>query len=258
MIFLKKRFFYIILIVFITSSCKKEEEVEIIPPRDVGEQAIQDEQSLEDFLSNHFYNYEEFKNLDNQTKILFDTISGVNSDKIPLIDQVIKSKISVKTSDGSFVSHPIYTLVAREGTGQSPSSVDSTYVSYEGLLLNKSSFDSSLTPIWFDLTSVVRGFREGMPALKPGDFSVDENNVRIFSNFGQGAIFMPSGLAYFGNAAGSIPAYSPIIFKLDLFLVKQTDHDGDGILSAIEFDNDGDGIADDTDGDGLADYLDAD
>jgi hypothetical protein len=258
MVFLKKRFFYIVLIVFITSSCKKEEEVEIIPPRDVGEQAIQDEQSLEDFLSNHFYNYEEFKNLDNQTKILFDTISGVNSDKIPLIDQVIKSTISVKTSDESFVSHPIYTLVAREGTGQSPSSVDSTYVSYEGLLLNKSSFDRSLTPIWFDLTSVVRGFREGMPALKPGDFSVDENNVPIFSNFGQGAIFMPSGLAYFGNATGSIPAYSPIIFKLDLFLVKQTDHDGDGILSALEFDNDGDGIADDTDGDGLADYLDAD
>ena len=76
----------------------------------------------------------------NQTKILFDTISGENSDKIPLIDQVLKSSISVKTSDGSFVNHPIYTLVAREGIGQSPSSVDSTYVSYEGLLLNKSSF----------------------------------------------------------------------------------------------------------------------
>ena len=255
---MKKHFFYIVLFILITSSCKKEDEEAITPPRDVGEQAIQDEQSLEDFLSNHFYNYEEFKNLNNQTKILFDTISGENSDKIPLIDQVLKSSISVKTSDGSFVNHPIYTLVAREGIGQSPSSVDSTYVSYEGLLLNKSSFDSSITPVWFDLTSVVRGFREGIPALKPGDFSVDENNVPIFSNYGQGAIFMPSGLGYFGNAAGSIPAYSPIIFKIDLFLVKQTDHDGDGILSALEFDNDGDGIADDTDGDGLADYLDAD
>jgi hypothetical protein len=35
-------------------------------------------------------------------------------------------------------NHPIYTLVAREGIGESPSSVDSTYLSYEGLLLNKS------------------------------------------------------------------------------------------------------------------------
>ena len=50
------------MFILITSSCKKEDEDEITPPRDVGEQAIQDEQSLEDFLSNHFYNYEEFKN----------------------------------------------------------------------------------------------------------------------------------------------------------------------------------------------------
>ena len=69
---------------------------------------------------------------------------------------------------------------------------------------------------------------------------------------------MPSGLGYFGRATGSIPAYSPIIFKIDLFLVKQTDHDGDGILSSLEYDNDEDGIPDDSDGDGLADYLDSD
>ena len=254
------KFFYIYILFsfFIIYSCKKEEEVIVELPREVGEQAILDEQSLEDFLSTHFYNYEDFQNSDIQTKISFDTISGENSEKKPLINQIKKSTISVKTSDGSFVNHSIYTLVAREGIGQTPSSVDSTYVSYEGLLLNKLSFDKSLTPIWFDLTSVVRGFREGMTALKPGNFSVDQNNLPEFSNYGQGAIFMPSGLGYFGNTTGSIPAYSPIIFKIDLFLVKQTDHDGDGILSADEFDNDGDGIADDSDGDGLADYLDAD
>ena len=85
-----------------------------------------------------------------------------------------------------------------------------------------------------------------------------QNNLPVFSNYGQGAIFMPSGLVYFGNPSGGIPAYSPIIFKIGLYLVKKTDHDGDGILTADEFDSDGDGVVDDTDGDGLADYLDSD
>ena len=253
---LKKKIIYVLLSIIIIYSCKKDEEVE--PPRDLAEQAILDEQILEDFLSTHFYNYEDFQDPDNRTKIKFDTIANENSNKTPLIQQVNKSTINVRISDGSFINHPIYTLVAREGIGESPSSVDSTYLSYEGLLLNKSIFDKSLTPIWFDLTSVVRGFREGMPTLRPGDFSIDQNNLPVFSNYGQGAIFMPSGLGYFGNPSGGIPAYSPIIFKIELYLVKKTDHDGDGILTADEFDSDGDGVVDDTDGDGLADYLDAD
>jgi hypothetical protein len=97
-----------------------------------------------------------------------------------------------------------------------------------------------------------------MPALKSGEFTVDESNNTTFSNYGQGALFMPSGLGYYNNASGGIPAYSPLIFKVNLYLVKQTDHDGDGILSADEFDRDGDGVPDDTDGDSIPDYLDAD
>ena len=134
--FLKKHFIYVLLSIIIIYSCKKDEEVE--PPRDLAEQAILDEQILEDFLSTHFYNYEDFQDPDNQTKIKFDTIANENSNKTPLIDQVNKSTINVRISDGSFINHTIYTLVARQGIGESPSSVDSTYLSYEGLLLNKS------------------------------------------------------------------------------------------------------------------------
>ena len=255
-VFLKNLCIYIVFFLSVIYSCNNDDEIE--PPRDFGEQAVLDQQSLEDFLSTHFYNYEDFENNDSNVKIIIDSIYGETLDKIPLINQVKKNIINVRISEGSYVDHPIYTLIAREGNGQSPSVVDSTYVSYKGLLLNKSTFDESFTPIWFDLTSVVRGFREGIPALKSGEFSVDQNNVPSFSNFGQGAIFMPSGLGYFGRATGSIPAYSPIIFMIDLFLVKQTDHDGDGILSSLEYDNDKDGIPDDSDGDGLADYLDSD
>jgi hypothetical protein len=174
------------------------------------------------------------------------------------MSQVVKKVINVKISDGSFVNHNLYYLVAREGIGKSPSLVDSTFQTYEGLLLNGNVFDSANNPVWFDLTQVVRGFREGLPSLKAGTYEVNEDNTVTFNDFGQGAFFIPSGLAYFSNAAGAIPAYSPLIFKVNLYTTKQTDHDGDGIPSSEEFDRDGDGIADDTDGDGLADYLDND
>ena len=238
------------------TSCKKEEEIE--PPRDVAEQASEEEIKLEEFLSSHFYNYEQFESSDIPVEISIDSIAGSNQGKIALINQVVKQFVKVKTSSGDLIDHPIYTLIAKEGSGQSPSRADSTYVSYKGILLNKNQFDRSFEPIWFDLTSVVRGFREGLGAFKSGDFTVDQNNIVTFSNYGQGIIFMPSGLGYYNQNSGAIPEYSPLIFIINLYLVKKTDHDGDGILSGLEYDNDGDGLPEDSDEDGLADYLDQD
>ena len=255
-VFLKKISFCFIILLISLSSCKKEEE--IVPPRDVAEQASEEEIKLEEFLSSHFYNYEQFESTDIPLEISIDTITFPNQEKTALINQVIKQFVKVKTSSGDLIDHPIYTLIAKEGSGQSPSRADSTYVSYKGMLLSKSQFDSSLEPIWFDLTAVVRGFREGLGLFKSGEFTVDQNNVATFSNYGQGIIFMPSGLGYYNNNSGSIPEYSPLIFIINLYLVKKTDHDGDGILSGLEYDNDGDGLPDDSDEDGLADYLDAD
>ena len=251
-----KKIIFILLFSILIISCKKEEQVEL--PRDILEQAIVDDQILEDYLSTHFYNYEDFVDLSYDESITIDTISDENISKIPLISQVKKNSIRVKTSNGSFVNHDLYYLVAREGIGQSPSSVDSTYLSYEGSLLNGNVFDQSTSPVWFDLTQVVRGFREAMPAFKSGTYQVNNDNTVEFESFGQGAMFLPSGLGYFSSPAGSIPAYSPLIFKIKLYTFNESDHDGDGIPTSQEFDVDGDGIADDTDEDGLNDYLDTD
>jgi hypothetical protein len=251
-----KKIIFILLFSILIISCKKEEQVEL--PRDILEQAIVDDQILEDYLSTHFYNYEDFVDLSYDESITIDTISDENISKIPLISQVKKNSIRVKTSNGSFVNHDLYYLVAREGIGQSPSSVDSTYLSYEGSLLNGNVFDQSTSPVWFDLTQVVRGFREAMPAFKSGTYQVNNDNTVEFESFGQGAMFLPSGLGYFSSPAGSIPAYSPLVFKINLYTFNESDHDGDGIPTSQEFDADGDGIADDTDEDGLNDYLDTD
>ena len=48
---------------------------------------------------------------------------------------------------------------------------------------------------------------------------------------GAGVMFLPSGLAYFNGASGSIPSYSPLIFSFKLYAIKRADQDGDGILS---------------------------
>ncbi len=109
-----------------------------------------------------------------------------------------------------------------------------------------------------------------------------------------GIFFIPSSLGYFSNNTGSIPAYSPLIFSVSLYLVNQSDHDldgilsidedinkdnnplnddtdndgiynlfdsdddGDGILTSNEYDQNEDGIPDDSDNDGIPDYLDSD
>ena len=142
------------------SSCKKEED-EVEPPRDFQEQSLVDDKNIEDFLSSHFYNYDDFLDINYKSDLIFDTISGDNESKIPLINQVKKEIIRIQTSEGNFVDHNLYYLIAREGIGIKPATSDSIYLSYEGNLLNGYSFDSSKTPIWFDLTQLVRGFREG-------------------------------------------------------------------------------------------------
>ena len=253
-----KKIYAYFSILFISFCSCKDEEIAAEPPRDVAEQVSKEEIELEEFLSSHYYNYEDFQASDSSSEIIIDSLLESNSGKITLIDQVEKKFVKVKTSSGDLITHPIYTLVAKEGSGQSPSRADSTYVSYKGILLNKSQFDRSFEPIWFDLTTVVRGFREGLGVFKSGEFTVDQNNIATFSNYGQGIIFMPSGLGYYKNNSGAIPEYSPLIFVINLYLVKKTDHDGDGILSGLEYDNDGDGLPDDTDDDGLVDYLDSD
>ena len=69
----------------------------------------------------------------------------------------------------------------------------------------------------------------------------------------------PSGLGYYDNASVSIPAYSPLVFQINLMTIKSTDHDNDGVPS-IDEDLNGDHNFnnDDTDGDGSPNYFDSD
>lgn len=246
------------------SSCGSDDNntTEPVALRDFSEQTITDDALLVDYLSNHFYNYEDFPRADDTVvTISIDTISGDNADKTPMIDQVQQLSVPITDANGVVTNHTLYYLVAQQGSEleKKPSIVDSTYVSYRGELLTGTIFDQRNTPIWFDNIRVVSGFRYGLQNFAPGTFSQDADGIISFRDYGQGILFMPSGLGYYSSAQGLIPAYAPIVFTVSVYTSNVADHDNDGVFS-IDEDPDGDGnpLNDDTDGDGTPNLLDFD
>lgn len=253
-------YFCCILLTFpLVLSCDEDNGPE--PIRDVQVQTQDDDEALVNFLQSHFYNYEDFQDDPDNYKIeiLIDTIAGDNADKTPLWDQVQTKTIELTDRNDNKIQNKMYFLVAKEGIGEKPSIVDSTFVTYKGMLLNKNVFDSRDFPLWFDLTEVIRGFREFLPELRAGEHTLNIDGTYEFDHFGQGLFFIPSTLGYYSNVQSSIPRYSPLIFSIALHKVNPTDHDNDGILSINEDpDGDGDPFNDDTDEDRVPNYRDAD
>ena len=270
----------------------------VIELRDYAEQFTIDDAFLVEYLTTHFYNYEDFVGArEEEITIVIDTIAGDNDNKIPMINQVQQISVPVTDTEGVETDHTLYYLVAKQGSRleDKPSIVDSVYLTYTGTLLDGTVFDSRIsTPIWFDNISVISGFRHGLQFFAPGTSSRSEDGIDSFLNKGQGIILMPSGIGYFGSSLATLPAYSPLVFTVGIITTKQNDHDldgvlsvnedpdgdsnpfnddtdndgianfndidddGDGILTSTELDANGDGIIDDSDGDGIPDYLDSD
>lgn len=246
----------------ILNACKPDDGPGTIPVRDAAEVYAEDLVELQSFLDTHFYNYEEFQaNPTADLEVLFDTIAAANSSKIPLSQQV-----ETKTLRRSGIDYNYFILRTRQGDGDGRATfADSALVSYKGYLTNKTVFDSSTNAIWFDLPQAIDGFVAGVSEFNDATAAVQQpDGVITFVGSGIGAVFIPSGIAYFNQFRTGIPSYSPLIFTFKVRKVVETDHDGDGILSKYE-DLNGDNsvrtsLGDNTDGDvnpGF-NYLDAD
>lgn len=261
---LMRSFLLLIVITAITVSCKKDDDRNNVePPRDRGEQAEQSQQDIEDFLSTHFYNYEDFQNppADFDFKIVIDTISGVNSNKIPLIEQVSYKTVTDRVEPN--VTYKMYYLDAIQGEGDPLSFADYAILTYHGLLLNRNTFDMSNIPVQFDMTGVIPGFQEGLVEFNgAASFVKNEDGTIAFQDFGVGAIFIPTGMGYFNNPpiGSGIGMYRDLVFTFQLYaVVTDIDHDNDGIPSRMEdLNENGILVDDDTDGDGIPNFLDND
>ena len=260
--FMNKFTIYLLLTFTLLVSCNKDDDDNTVEIRDYSEQVVTDEQTIEEYLKSHYYNYEDFNSSNSfevDTKVRIDTITDATANKTPLFDQVKIKTINVSDSDGIETPHKLYYIIAREGIISNPSIVDSVYVTYKGMLTDNSIFDERKYPAWLDLANSLEGFREGVSELKSGEFRQNSNGTIQYSSYGIGLFFLPSGIGYFENTTSNIPEYSPLIFSVSLMTSNPTDHDSDGVLSINEdIDGDGSPFYDDTDNDNLWNMYDAD
>ncbi|WP_306643524.1 FKBP-type peptidyl-prolyl cis-trans isomerase [Sanyastnella coralliicola] len=103
--------------------------------------------------------------------------------------------------------------VVTEGTGASPDANDKVTVNYEGRLIDGSIFDSSYkkgSPASFFLNGVIKGWTEGLQTMKVG---------------GKTEFYIPYNLGYGSRPGpgGRIPAYSTLVFTVELLDVIPTD-----------------------------------
>src|SRR5690606_4663554 len=164
------------------------------------------------------------------------------------------------------VEYTVYYLIINEGGGEKPFIHDNVFTSYNGYLLDGTSFDSYPFGVWSgypangSATEFISGYRQILQQVKTADGVIDNGDgTYSYENPGRVIVFIPSGLGYFNNGNASVSNYTPIIFDIKLISLKEIDHDKDGILTKYE-DVDGNGNLwdDDTDADGKPDFLDTD
>ncbi|MFY0630990.1 MAG: FKBP-type peptidyl-prolyl cis-trans isomerase [Flavobacteriaceae bacterium] len=219
---------------------------------DHAAQEVKDNDSLVVFLTNHYYND------------AIDSIKPLVAGETALIND---ARLNIQNVTEDEVDYKLYYFVDEVGAPDPvkgfPTVMDSVLVKYEGFVMPKTdsiaSFEQRLTPIWFTLAGVIRGWSYGFTNFKGGE-NVTTNGPITYINGGKGILFIPSGLGYRNVGTTVIPANTPLIFYVNLFdIIEGTDHDRDSIASIDEdIDGDGDPRNDDTDGDRLANYLDFD
>lgn len=97
--------------------------------------------------------------------------------------------------------------VITEGDGAQPTSESTVRTHYHGTLIDGTVFDSSYQrgePAEFPVNGVIAGWTEALQLMKCGS---------------KWRLYVPSELAYAGQAVGAIPAHSTLVFDVELLEV---------------------------------------
>jgi len=281
---LRKISFLILSLVLVFLACKKDDDsddIVLVEPEDRTEQQAKDNDSLIDYFETHYFNASDFEgdatNLNIDDLVITELLEGATVPEGHLLLSALLEEenpafvLEEKAVLYAETDYILYVLHLNEGGGaESPHFCDTVRVRYEGSLLDGSVFDSAVTPVSFDLTSLIVAWGKVLPSFKTAETVADSDDGTIaYTNHGLGVMFVPSGLGYFSSYVTDIPTYSPLVFKFDLLQTTVNDHDLDGVPSYME-DLNGDGeftvnyddledtTDDDTDGDGTPDYADTD
>ena len=260
-----KLYIFLIAILLLGFSCGDDDDDGVIevPEADRTEQQVIDNDSLVTFLQSH---YVDASLLTNNSIILLNEIE-INQlpedGELPNPNQnsLLIDMVETLTTTYFDVEYEYYILKINQGGSEnSPNFSDKVRVSYEGTLMDDTVFDSSSTPVDFDLTSTIAGWGRVLPEYNNAeDFVINSDGTVTYNNPGIGVMFLPSGLGYYSAAAGSVPVYSNLIFKFKVFQSEVNDHDFDNVPSHLEdLNGDYDLTNDDTDEDTFADFVDSD
>lgn len=93
--------------------------------------------------------------------------------------------------------------VVKEGKGTVPTASDRVKVNYKGTLIDGTVFDTNdgQAPIEFGVGQVIKGWTEALQLMPAGSKWI---------------LYIPYDLAYGGQAAGSIPPFSNLVFEVEL------------------------------------------
>ncbi len=260
-----KLYILLITILLLGFSCGDDDDDGIIevPEADRTEQQVIDNDSLVSYLQSH---YVDASLLSNNPTISFTEIN-INQlpddGELPNPNQnsLLIDIVETLTTTYFDVEYEYYILKINQGGSEnSPNFSDKVRVSYEGTLMDDTVFDSSSTPVDFDLTSTIAGWGRVLPEFNLAeDFVINSDGTVTYNNPGIGIMFLPSGLGYYSAAAGSVPVYSNLIFKFKVFQSELNDHDFDNVPSHLEdINGDYDLTNDNSDDDTFADFVDSD
>ena len=260
-----KLYILLITILLVGFSCGDDDDDGIIevPEADRTEQQVIDNDSLVSYLQSH---YVDASLLSNNPTISFTEINIIqlpDDGELPNPDQnsLLIDIVETLTTTYFDVEYEYYILKINQGGSEnSPNFSDKVRVSYEGTLMDDTVFDSSSTPVDFDLTSTIAGWGRVLPEFNLAeDFVINSDGTVTYNNPGIGIMFLPSGLGYYSAAAGSVPVYSNLIFKFKVFQSELNDHDFDNVPSHLEdINGDYDLTNDNSDDDTFADFVDSD
>ena len=230
--------FFFLLVLFFSCPEDPDDGLVQIPENDRTEQQVIDRDSLLQYFETHYYNstYLESNPNFNLNHIIISELPEDGNLPDPDQNTMLIDDIEIFTTTYFDIEYEYYILRINQGGSEtSPNFSDRVRVNFEGSLMDGLIFDSSSTPVDFDLTSTIAGWGRVLPEFNNAtEFVVNNDGTVDYTNPGVGVMFLPSGLGYFSSAAGSVPVYSNLIFKFELLESEENDHDFDNVPSHLE------------------------
>ena len=231
---------------------------EVIPEND---------QAIQAYLKSHYCE------LNSDGNIVLGAVGSTGKTSIWDRADLKRKELRVLDQHNNYITNTMYYVILREGNGQQATVADRSFVLYKAESLDGKVYDDGnlfVSRNWMDLLGTeasvyrggtVMGFREAVAMLKASASAITEqSNGKLVAptDGGVGVFFMPSGITYY-TGTSNIPAYTPLIFEINLLKTERYDHDGDGIPSINEIQHHQDGTITfpDCNGNGRVDYLDA-